>query len=76
MKNAKKIDSVLISALTRSVLDPLPVVRVRLEGETDYRVLFSFYSDEISFNETEILGLTLAQAQKLKRKKDSEYWTG
>jgi len=37
------------------------------------KTLFSFYPDEISFTESEFVGLTEDEAGKLKYKKDVEY---
>ncbi len=64
------IDSVVITAMPQSMFDPMPEVKVRLKGESEYQGLFSFYPNEISFTAGEFLGLTLAQAKDLKRKKD------
>ena len=44
------IIEVKISAMPKTLFDPLPVVEVRLAGEEDYQVLFSYYPDEISFS--------------------------
>lgn len=35
--------------------------------------LFAYYRDEISFSESELIGLTPAEAIELKRKKDEDY---
>ena len=36
--------------MPNTLFDPMPVVEVRLDGEEDYQVLFSYYPDEISFS--------------------------
>ena len=51
------------------MFDPLPEVFVTLEDGVEQR-LFDFYPDELSFSAREFVGLTLAEAHDLKRKKD------
>ena len=75
LEYAKTIDSVVITSMPRSMFDPMPEVKVRLKGETEYKSLFSFYPDEISFTAGEFLGLTLAQAMDLKWIKDKQFLT-
>ena len=69
------IVSVKISAMPKTLFDPMPVVEVRLDGEEDYQFLFSYYPDEISFNAGEFLGLTLDEARYIKFAKDKQYLT-
>lgn len=69
------IDSAVITRMPLSMFDPMPEVKVRLKGETEYKYLFTFYPDEISFTAGEFLGLSFAQALDLKRKKDKQFLT-
>ena len=69
------IVAVKISAMPKTLFDPMPVVEVRLDGEEDYQVLFSYYPDEISFNAGEFLGLTLDEAHHMKFGKDKQFLT-
>lgn len=48
------------------------VARVTLEDGTVVDA-FAFYSDEIGFSATELVGLTVEQAKELKHSKDREY---
>lgn len=71
-----KIISARITNLPRpmpqGMFDPMPEVHVTLEdGKEHY--LFTYYPDEISFNEKEFVGLTLDEARGLKFKKDKAY---
>ena len=45
-------------------------VEIKLEGDTEFRKVFSFYPDEISFSSGEFLGLTEEEAKALKYEKD------
>ena len=50
----------------------LPVVTIKLDtGE--YKRLFDYFPDEISFHSSEFLGLTVKEANQLKFNKDLEY---
>jgi hypothetical protein len=54
------------------MLDPMPEVIVTFEdGST--KTLFSFYPDEVSFHESEFVGLTEQEARGLFHKKDVAY---
>lgn len=69
---ASIIVSASISALPKTIFDPIPTVSVKLDtGES--KVLFSYYPDEISFTEQEFVGLTEVQAVDLKYAKDLAY---
>lgn len=48
-------------------------VEVVLEGSGKWEILFTFYSDEISFRKEELIGLTEAEARVLKFEKDKAY---
>ncbi len=52
--------------------DPMPVVTATFDDNTR-KALFSFYPDEIRFDECEFIGLTEAQAHALRHKKDVAY---
>lgn len=47
----------------------MPKVRATFEDGTE-KVLFSFYPDEIDFSESEFIGLTEAEARKLRHDRD------
>lgn len=72
----KKVIKARITALPRpmpeGMNDPMPKVFVTLNNGIEYE-LFSYYPDEITFEASEFLMLTLDEAQDLKRKKDLEY---
>ena len=73
---APRIVQVEISSIPRpkprGFLDPTPVVTATFEDGTRKR-LFSFYPDEIRFDEGELIGLTEAEAHDLYRRKDVAY---
>lgn len=62
----------VISAMPRSFLDPMPKVTVVYDNDTKEE-LFEYYPDEISFVNTEFIGLTRDQAIRLKFTKDKNY---
>lgn len=49
--------------------DKMPAVNVTFSDGTE-KSLFEFYPDEISFSESEFIGLTIAEARNLKTQKD------
>jgi hypothetical protein len=61
-----------ITALPKSLFDPMPEVYVTLEDGTE-KMLFTFYPDEITFEPGEFLGLTEEEARHLKFDKDMRY---
>jgi hypothetical protein len=67
-----KIKSARITAMPKSLFDPMPAVMVTLEDGSEHK-LFEFYPDEISFSSHEFIGLTVAQAYELRHKKDVAY---
>lgn len=71
-----KIVSARISKMPRpmpeGMFDPMPEVHVTTEDGREH-YLFSYYPDEISFNEKEFVGLSLDEAKRLKFKKDKAY---
>jgi hypothetical protein len=69
-----KILSVTLGPMPRpqGLLDPLPTVRARFDDGSE-RDLFYYYPDEISFTEAEFVGLTAAEAHRLRYEKDLAY---
>ena len=71
-----KITQVTITAMPRpmpiGMFDPMPEVIATFEDGTN-KTLFSFFPDEISFCETEFIGLTEPEAHSLYQKKDISY---
>lgn len=64
-----KIKSAKITAMPKSIFDEMPKVIATFNDGTE-KELFSFYPDEISFHESEFVGLTEQEARSLKHKKD------
>ena len=54
------------------LLDPSPFAMVTFEDGTHER-LFTFYPDEITFTENDLVGLTRDQALQLYHKRNVEY---
>jgi len=71
-----RITQVEISSIPRpkplGFFDPTPVVTATFDDGTKKK-LFSFYPDEIRFDEGELVGLTEAEARDLYRRKDVAY---
>jgi len=58
--------------MPEGMFDQMPTVRVTLSnGET--MKLFEYYPDEITFVESEFIGLTVAEAENLLTRKDVKY---
>ena len=55
--------------LPAGLCDPMPTVTATFDDGSTTE-LFSFYPDEISFTETEFIGLTEAEASRLRHRKD------
>ena len=70
----KKIIKARITAMPKSLFDPMPKVFVTLEDGKEQH-LFDYYPDEISFSTGEFIGLTIQEARHLKTKKDRDYLT-
>jgi hypothetical protein len=69
-----KIIAARITALPRQLGDhPLPEVWVTLEGNGKEKKLFTFYPDEISFKESDFVGLTEDEARTLKFQRDRSF---
>lgn len=58
--------------IEQGMFDPMPQVKVRFNNG-DENTLFEFYPDEISFKESEFIGLTEESARRLKFEKDKRY---
>ena len=73
MENEPVIVKCEIGTLPRpmpeGMFDKMPSVYVTLSNG-DSVDLFEYYSDEISFSESEFIGLTVAEARNLKTHKD------
>lgn len=67
-----KIVKARITALPKQLGDPRPEVWVTLSDETE-KMLFTYYPDEISFLESDFLGLTEAEARLLKFGRDRAF---
>lgn len=58
--------------MPKGYFDPMPKVIATFEDGTT-KELFEYYPDEISFSESEFIGLTEDEARHLKFKKDKHY---
>jgi hypothetical protein len=58
--------------MSEGMFDTMPEVKV-LFNNGDEKKLFEFYPDEISFKESEFIGLTEESARRLKFEKDKIY---
>jgi hypothetical protein len=67
-----RIMNARITDLPRQLGDPLPEVWITLSDRTE-KLLFKYYSDEISFTEQELVGLTEEEARLLKFARDRAY---
>jgi hypothetical protein len=71
-----KIKSVIITPMPRpmpqGMFDPMPEVVATFENDST-KTLFSFYPDEVSFRESEFIGLTEEEAHSLFQQKDTAY---
>lgn len=68
-----KIVAAVISAPPNSFFDSgTSSVMVDLDNGTQDK-LFEFYSDELQFTESELIGLTVEEGRNLKRTKDIAY---
>lgn len=67
-----KIKTATIGPMPKSLFDKMPEIKVELEDGTAV-TLFSFYPDEISFRESEFIGLTVEEGKSLKFRKDKAY---
>jgi hypothetical protein len=70
MKN--KIASARITPLPGKIGDPLPQVWATFEDGSE-KMIFTYYPDEISFLESDFVGLTEEEAHTLKFGRDRAY---
>lgn len=69
---SNKIARARITPLPKQLGDPLPEVWVVLEDGSE-KFLFTYYPDEISFVESDFIGLTEDEARTLKFGRDRSY---
>jgi len=67
-----KIIDCIITAQPKGWLDPMPKVIATFEDNSVVE-LFEYYPDEISFTESEFIGLTEDEARHLKFVKDKNF---
>jgi len=71
-----KITDAIITPMPRpmpeGMFDPMPEVVATFEDGTK-KSLFSFYPDEVSFRESEFVGLTEEEAHSLFQQRDHAY---
>ena len=58
--------------MPEGMFDPMPSVRVKFDNGEE-KSLFEFYPDELSFQETEFIGLTEEAARRIKVEKDIHF---
>jgi hypothetical protein len=76
----KKNDPVIIKCsigpyprpMSQGMFDSMPQVKVKFNNGEE-KAIFEFYPDEISFEESEFIGLTEESAIRLKFEKDKRY---
>ncbi len=66
------IVSVRFTTLPVNIFDAMPEVWAIFD-DGEEKMLFSYYPDEISFTESEFVGLTQHQARQLRHERDVEY---
>jgi hypothetical protein len=69
---APRIIRAAIGPYPKGWFDPMPKVVATFDDGTT-KELFEFYPDEIRFSESEFVGLTEAEATRLKFNKDRAY---
>lgn len=70
--SAPIIKSARITAMPKALFDPMPKVIV-VDSTGAETTLFEYFPDEISFIESEFIGLTLDQGRLLKFEKDRNF---
>ena len=58
--------------MPQGMLDSMPKVKVRFNSGEE-KTLFEFYPDEITFSESEFIGLTEESARRLKFERDKRF---
>lgn len=69
---SSEIATARITPLPKQLGDPLPEIWITLEDGTE-KMLFTYYPDEISFTESDFIGLTEDEARTLKFGRDRSY---
>jgi|GEM_PF-3584827 len=73
---SRRIISVTIGPMPRplpaGIGDPMPKVNAYFDDGTE-EVLFEYFPDELSFVESECIGLTASEAKDLRHRKDVAY---
>jgi hypothetical protein len=72
MTSETTIATCKIGPYPKSFFDPMPKVAVTYNDGKE-ETLFTFYPDELSFDEREFIGLTRVQAMSLRHRKDVAY---
>lgn len=73
MADTRKITAARITDMPKGLFDPMPKVMVKLDGGETEETLFEYYPDEISFQASEFVGLTVDDGHQLKFKKDKAF---
>lgn len=60
------------SPMPKGMFDPMPKVKAQFDNGEE-KDLFEFFPDELSFTESEFIGLTEEEAHRLRVKKDIRY---
>lgn len=71
-REVKTIAKARITELPKRIGDPLPEVWITLSDGTE-KMLFTYYPDEISFLESDFVGLTEDEARLFKFGRDRAY---
>lgn len=69
---SSEIATARITPLPKQLGDPLPEIWITLEDGTE-KMLFTYYPDEISFTESDFIGLTEDEAHTLKFGRDRSH---
>lgn len=73
MNNDNIITNVRITPYPQSFSDPIPEIYVKYWENDNEEFLFSFYHNEISFSEEDLIWKTKEEALELKHTKDKNY---
>ena len=68
-----KVIKCRITERPMSFFDPIQKIFVTFEGSDEEVYLFSYYPDEVSFTESELIGLTFDECHQLFGRKDRAY---
>lgn len=61
-----------VGKMPESMFDSMPKITVTFDDDST-KELFSYYPDEITFSESELIGKTEKEIRTLKRQKDVNY---